>query len=73
MLTSSGTGASLREVIQRLALLNRHYSYRRITAELGHEGWRVNHKQVLRLTREDNLLYLRRASFVPTTTDSRHG
>jgi putative transposase len=68
VLTSSGTGASLRDAIQRLAPLNRHYSYRRITAELGREGWRVNHKRVLRLTREDNLLCLRRASFVPTTT-----
>jgi putative transposase len=73
VLTSSGTGASLRDAIQRLAPLNRHYSYRRITAELGREGWRVNHKRALRLTREDNLLCLRRASFVPTTTDSRHG
>jgi putative transposase len=63
----------LRDAIQRLALLNRHYGYRRITAELGREGWRVNHKRVLRLTREDNLLCLRKASFVPTTTDSRHG
>jgi putative transposase len=63
----------LRDAIQRLALDNRHYGYRRITAELGRQGWRVNHKRVLRLTHEDNLLCLRRASFVPTTTDSRHG
>jgi putative transposase len=63
----------LRDAIQRLALGDRHYGYRRITAELGREGWRVNHKRVLRLTREDNLLCLRRAAFVPTTTDSRHG
>jgi putative transposase len=63
----------LRDAIQRLALDNRHYGYRRITAELGRQGWRVNHKRVLRLTHEDNLLCLRRASFVPMTTDSRHG
>jgi transposase InsO family protein len=63
----------LRDAIQCLALGNRHYGYRRITAELGRRGWRVNHKRVLRLTREDNLLCLRHAAFVPTTTDSRHG
>ncbi|HEY4045065.1 MAG TPA: IS3 family transposase [Rhodopila sp.] len=63
----------LRDTIQRLALANRHYGYRRITAELGRQGWRVNHKRVLRLTHEDNLLCLRKAGFVPATTDSRHG
>jgi putative transposase len=63
----------LRDAIQRHALGNRHYGYRRITAELGREGWRVNHKRVLRLTREDNLLCLRTVGFVPMTTDSRHG
>jgi putative transposase len=63
----------LRDTIQRLALGSRSYGYRRITAELGRQGWRVNHKRVLRLTHEDNLLCLRRRGFVPTTTDSRHG
>jgi transposase InsO family protein len=33
----------------------------------------VNRKRVLRLMREDNLLCLRRRTFVPPTTDSRHG
>ena len=32
----------------------------------------MNHKRVLRLTRQDNLLCLRRKAFVPVTTDSRH-
>jgi putative transposase len=63
----------LRDVIQRLALADRHCGYRRITAALHRMGWPVNHKRVLRLTHEDNLLCLRRAAFVPTTTDSRHG
>ncbi len=63
----------LRDAIQRLALLDRHYGYRRITAELGRQGWRVNHKRVLRMTHEDNLLCLRKRGFVPATTDSRHG
>lgn len=63
----------LRDAIQRLSLENKHYGYRRVAALLGREGWQANHKRVLRLMREDNLLCLRRAAFVPATTDSRHG
>jgi transposase InsO family protein len=63
----------LRDAIQKLALQHRHYGYRRIAASLNRAGWLANHKRVLRLMREDNLLCLRRAAFVPTTTDSRHG
>src|SRR5271166_4346093 len=63
----------LRDTIQRMALQERDYGYRRIGELLRREGWRVNHKRVLRLTHEDNLLCLRKAAFVPTTTDSRHG
>jgi putative transposase len=33
----------------------------------------VNHKRVLRLMRQDNLLCLRTRAFVPATTDSNHG
>ena len=62
----------LRDAIQRLALSHRHYGYRRIAALLRRAGWCVNHKRVLRLTREDNLLCLRRRTFVPATTDSAH-
>jgi len=62
----------VRDAIQRLALAHRHYGYRRITALLRREGFAVNHKRVLRLMREDNLLCLRKQPFVPATTDSRH-
>jgi len=62
----------LRDAIQKLALRHRHYGYRRIAASLSRAGLLANHKRVLRLMREDNLLCLRRAAFVPTTTDSRH-
>ena len=62
----------LRDAIQRMALAERHYGYRRIAAQLRRDGWVVNHKRVLRLMREDNLLCLRRRGFVPQTTDSRH-
>ena len=63
----------LRDAIQRLALAHRHYGYRRIGALLRREGWVANHKRVLRLMAEDNLLCLRRRPFVPVTTNSRHG
>jgi putative transposase len=42
-----------------------------LTALLRREGRVVNHKRVLRLMREDNLLSLRRKKYV-FTTDSRH-
>jgi transposase InsO family protein len=42
-----------------------------VAAELRQQDWVVNHKRVLRLMREDNLLCLRKRRFV-LTTDSRH-
>lgn len=62
----------VRDELQRVALVSPAYGYRRITAELNRRGFEVNHKRVLRLMREDNLLCLRRKAFV-VTTDSRHG
>jgi putative transposase len=63
---------AIRDAVQRTALANRRYGYRRIAKELGRNGLVVNHKRVLRLMRKDNLLCLRKRPFVPTTTDSRH-
>jgi putative transposase len=62
----------LRDAIQRVALENRHYGYRRITHALRAQGWEVNHKRVARLLREDNLLAIRKRRFVAATTHSRH-
>jgi len=62
---------ALRDAIQRLALKDRHCGYRRILRELKNEGWVVNHKRLLRLMRDDNLLSIRRRRFV-VTTDSHH-
>ena len=62
---------ALRDAIQRLALKDRHCGYRRIREFLKRDGWVVNHKRVLRLMREDNLLSIRRRRFVGTT-DSAH-
>lgn len=63
---------ALRDIIQRLAVAHRHYGYRRISALLRREGLCINHKRVVRLMREDNLLCLRRSAFKPPTTDSNH-
>lgn len=61
----------LRDEIQKIALEWPSYGYRPMTAELRRRGLKVNHKLVLRLMREDNLLCLRKRHFV-STTDSRH-
>jgi transposase InsO family protein len=61
----------IRGEMQRIALESPWYGYRRITAALQHSGFEVNHKRVLRMMREDNLLCIRRRAFV-ATTDSRH-
>lgn len=61
----------LRDKIQQIALDMPSYGYRRITKALAREGQEVNHKRVLRLMREDNLLCLRKKKFI-CTTDSAH-
>src|SRR5688500_10877913 len=62
----------VRAAIQEIALVHRRrYGYRRITAELGRRGMRVNHKRVARIMREDNLLAMQPRAFV-VTTDSNH-
>jgi transposase InsO family protein len=62
----------LRDQIQEIALEFPGYGYRRITVELQNRGYAVNHKRVLRLMRQDNLLCLKK-KFKPVTTDSNHG
>jgi transposase InsO family protein len=75
-LHSSSASASNRDVelrgqIQSVALEMRAYGYRPITKELQRRGVLANHKRVLRLLHQDNLLCLRRQAFV-RTTDSNH-
>jgi len=62
---------TLRAVIQEIALMNACYGYRRITRELERREIKVNHKRVLRIMREDNLLCVKKR-FKPQTTDSNH-
>ena len=62
----------LRARLQELAIAHhRLRGYRMLTALLRREGQLVNHKRVLRLMRENNLLSLRRKKYV-FTTDSAH-
>jgi transposase InsO family protein len=64
---------AVRDMVQRVALAEKNYGYRRVTFALRRAGVVVNHKRVQRLMQEDNLLCLRRRAFVPATTDSNHG
>lgn len=61
----------LRDQMQKVALESPAYGYRRVACELQRRGFEVNHKRVLRMMREDNLLCVRGHAFT-VTTDSRH-
>ena len=69
---SKRTEADLIGKIEAICLEFPRYGYRRVTAALKRDNLRVNHKKVLRLMRESDLLcrVKRRWS---KTTDSRHG
>lgn len=54
----------LQDAIQHICLRHKYYGYRRVTATLRRQGHCVNAKKVLRLMREDNLLAIRRKSFL---------
>jgi transposase InsO family protein len=68
---ASAVEMEMRDQMQRIALEWPAYGYRRMTHELGRRGFDVNHKRVLRMMRQDNLLCVRRRAFT-ATTDSRH-
>ena len=68
----SDPDVDLRDEMQRIAVEFGCYGRPRMTAELRDRGWRVNHKRVRRIMREDNLLCLRKRKFVVATTDSNH-
>jgi transposase InsO family protein len=63
----------VRSAIQQIAVEHRRrrYGYRRIAAELRRRGMPVNHKRVMRIMGEDNLLAVRARAFV-VTTNSQH-
>jgi len=63
---------SVRTTIQEVALEHRRrYGYRRVTMALHRRGMAINHKHVLRILREDNLLAIRHRKYI-LTTDSQH-
>jgi putative transposase len=62
---------ALRDAIERIVLSCPGYGYRRVTAELHRQGYRVNHKRVLRIMHAEALLCQLKRHFV-VTTDSRH-
>lgn len=70
--SGSANDIALRDTVQRIAMEFPGYGYRRITIELKRRGIVVNHKKILRLMKEDNLLCVKK-KFKPVTTDSNHG
>ena len=64
--------ADLTGRIESICLEFPRYGYRRVTAQLKREHLLVNHKRVLRLMRESDLLCRVKRRWV-NTTDSRHG
>jgi putative transposase len=69
--TQKKADADLRDKIETICLGFPRYGYRRVTAALARGGKRVNHKKVLRLMRESDLLCRVKRRRVKTT-DSRH-
>ncbi|TLN17234.1 IS3 family transposase [bacterium] len=65
------TEADLRDRIEAICLNFPRYGYRRVTAALKREGKEVNHKKVLKIMRESDLLCRVKRRWVKTT-DSKH-
>jgi putative transposase len=64
--------ADIIDRIEALCLDFPGYGYRRVTRQLQYEGIVINHKKVLRMMRESDLLYRARRKRV-VTTNSKHG
>ena len=66
------TKMAVRQAIQEIALAHhRRYGYRRVTQDLHRRGMIINHKRVLPIMREDNLLAIRYRKFI-LTTNAQH-
>jgi len=61
----------IKDEIVKILEENPGYGYRRVTPELRRRGFKVNHKRVRRIMKENNLLF-KKKRFKPTTTDSNH-
>jgi putative transposase len=64
--------ADLRDRIERIVVECARYGYRRVTYQLRREGYKINHKRVARLMREQSLQCQIKRRWV-RTTDSDHG
>lgn len=64
--------ADLRDRIEEIVVEFARYGYRRVTHQLRRQGWKVNHKRVARLMREQSLQCQIKRRWVKTT-DSEHG
>ncbi len=63
--------ANLRDRIEAICLEFPGYGYRRVCHQLKREGWNINHKKVLRIMRESELLCRAKRKRMKTT-DSKH-
>jgi putative transposase len=64
--------ADLRDRIEQIVVECVRYGYRRVTYQLRREGYKVNHKRVARIMREESLQCQVKRRWVKTT-DSDHG
>jgi putative transposase len=64
--------ADLRDRIEQIVVEHGRYGYRRVTYQLRREGYKVNHKRVARMMREQSLGCQIKRRWVKTT-DSDHG
>ncbi len=64
--------ADLRDRIEEIVVGFARYGYRRVTWQLKREGWKVNHKRVASIMREESLQCQVKRRWVKTT-DSDHG
>ncbi len=64
--------ADLRDRIEQIVVEFARYGYRRVTYQLRREGYKVNHKRVARIMREQSLQCQIKRRWVKTT-DSNHG
>lgn len=65
-------GADLRDRIEQIVVEHARYGYRRVTYQLRREGYKINHKRVARIMREQSLQCQVKRHWVKTT-DSNHG
>ena len=65
--------AKLKKEIHKIAEEFPFYGYRRVAVELRNRNKLANHKKVLRIMKEEDLVCRRKKAFRPVTTQSDHG